>query len=150
MTDSFLGKELSGLSRLFPGTALGSQQRNKLPDFSGFQTGPLPQAELLAPCLITRGKEMPRNAHQPGRRCKCREAELERKRVVWACTASRSETCGDFPSFPSPTFRKSEPKVTLASQSCVRPASWEGPGLVSPPFPAARLLTVSEPPFLHV
>lgn len=54
MTDSFLGKELPGRSGLFPGTALGSQQRNKLPDFSGFQT------ELLAPCLITRGKEMPR------------------------------------------------------------------------------------------
>lgn len=147
MTDSFLGKKLSGLSGLFPGTALGSQQRNKLPDFSGFQTSPQPQAELLAPCLITRGKG---NAHQPGRRCRCREAKLERKKVVWACTASRSETCGDFPSFPSPTFRKSEPKVTLASQSCVWPASWEGPGLVSPPFPAAPLHVVSEPPFLHV
>lgn len=60
MTDGFLGKELSGLSGLFPGTALGSQQRNKLPDVSDFQTNPQPQAELLALCLITRGKEMPR------------------------------------------------------------------------------------------
>lgn len=102
MTDSFLGKELPGRSGLFPGTALGSQQRNKLPDFSGFQT------ELLAPCLITRGKEMPTS--QGG----CADAErLSWRGRGWCGLAQPPglRPVGIFPPSPVPLFGSQSPRL---------------------------------------
>lgn len=90
----------------------------------------------------SRGEEMPTS--QWGR---TDAGELSWRERGWCGLAQPPglKPVGIFPPSPVPQqFQNSESKVTLVPQSCVWPASWKGPGLVSPSFPATPLLISSQ------